>query len=219
MNVIVFGATGMVGRGVLIECLEDPGVTRVVVARRASGMKHDKLTEIVHTDYLDFASIEGRLGGLDACFFCLGVSAAGMSEAEYRRTTYDVTLAAARALLRASPAIVFEYISGVGTDSTEKGRAMWARVKGKTENDLLALSPRALMFRPGWIQPVKGVVSSTKLYRVLYRVAGPLYPLLKVMFPASMLTSSTLGKAMIAAVRTPPAKRVLEVSDMHALLR
>ena len=220
MNVILFGATGMVGRGVLIECLEDQGVTRVVVVvRRATGMKHDKLTEIVHADYLDYASIEDGLGGLDACFFCLGVSSAGMGEADYRRTTYDVTLAAARALLRASPAIVFEYISGAGTDITEKGRSMWARVKGKTENDLLALSDRALMFRPGWIQPVKGVVSSTRLYRVMYIVAGPLYPLLKVLFPTSMLTSSTLGKAMIAAVRRPPAKRVLEASDINALLR
>src|SRR6185503_7804777 len=146
MNVIVFGATGMVGRGVLIESLEDQGVTRVVVvARRATGMKHDKLTEIVHADYLDYASIEDRLGGFDACFFCLGVSSAGMSEAEYRRTTHDVTLAAARALLRASPALVFEYISGAGTDSPEKSRSMWARAKGKTENDLLALSDRALM--------------------------------------------------------------------------
>src|SRR5262245_57882231 len=168
MNVIVFGATGMVGRGALIECLEDPGVTRVViVVRRPTELKHGKLTEIIHANILDLAPIEDRLGGLDACLFCLGVSSAGMNEAEYRRITYDVTLAVARALLHASPALTFEYISGAGTDSSESGRSMWARVKGKTENDLLALSDRALMFRPGWIQPVKGVVSSTRLYRVL----------------------------------------------------
>lgn len=220
MNVVIFGATGMIGRGVLLECLEDPGVTRiVVVVRRSTGMKHDKLVELVHADFHDFTPIESRLGGLDACFFCLGVSSAGMSEDDYRRITYDVTLAAARSLLRASPSIVFEYISGAGTDSSEKGRAMWARVKGRTENDLLALSDRALMFRPGWIQPAKGVVSSTKLYRVMYGVAGPLYPLLKALFPNAMLTTATLGKAMIAAARTPPAKRVLEPSDINALVR
>jgi uncharacterized protein YbjT (DUF2867 family) len=220
MNVVIFGATGMIGRGVLIECLDDPGIARVVVVvRRSTGMRHDKLAEIVHADFHDFAPIESRLGGIDACFFCLGVSSAGMSEDEYRRITYDVTLAAAKALLRASPSIVFEYISGAGTDPSEKGRSMWARVKGKTENDLLALSDRSLMFRPGWIQPAKGVVSSTKLYRAMYAVAGPLYPLLKALFPAAMLTTATLGKAMIAAARTPPPKRVLEARDINALVR
>jgi uncharacterized protein YbjT (DUF2867 family) len=220
MNVAIFGASGMIGRAVLIECLEDPGIARVVVVvRRRIGVANDKLTEIVHADFLDYAPIERELGGLDACFFCLGVSSAGMSEDAYRRVTYDVTLAAARALLRASPSLVFEYISGAGTDASERGRSRWARVKGKTENDLLALSDRALMFRPGWIQPVKGVVSSTKLYRVMYAVAGPLYPLLKALFPSAMLTSETLAKAMIAAARNPPPKRVLEARDINALVR
>jgi uncharacterized protein YbjT (DUF2867 family) len=220
MNVVIFGATGMVGRGALIECLDDPDITRVViVVRRATGITNQKLTEIVHTNFLDYTPIERELGGLDACFFCLGVSAAGMSEDAYRRVTYDVTLAAAKALLRVNPSLVFEYLSGTGTDSSERGRSMWARVKGKTENDLLALSDRALMFRPGWIQPVKGVVSSTKLYRAMYAIAGPLYPLLKRLVPNAMLTSATLGKAMIAAARNRPAKRVLEARDINALLR
>jgi uncharacterized protein YbjT (DUF2867 family) len=220
MNVAIFGATGMVGHGALLECLEDPGITRVVaVVRRPIGIKNGKLSEIIHTDFFDFGAIEHELRDLDACFFCLGVSAAGMSEDAYRRVTYDVTLAAAKTLLRVNPSLVFEYVSGAGTDSSEHGRAMWARVKGKTENDLLALSDRTLMFRPGWIQPAKGVVSSTRLYRVMYTVAGPLYPLLKVLFPQAMLTSATLGQAMIAAARRPPAKRVLEARDINDLLR
>jgi len=220
MNVVIFGATGMVGRGALIECLDDPDNARVVVVvRRSAGIKSHKLTEIIHTNFLDYTPIEHELRDLDACFFCLGASSAGMSEDEYRRVTYDVTLAAARALLRASPSVVFEYISGAGTDSSEHGRSMWARVKGKTENVLLALSDRALMFRPGWIQPVKGVVTSTKIYRVMYAIASPLYPLLKLLFPNAILTSATLGKAMIAAARKPPPKRVLEARDINDLVR
>jgi uncharacterized protein YbjT (DUF2867 family) len=168
MNVVVFGATGMVGHAVLIECLDDPLVERVlIVVRRTMGVRHSKLTEMLHADFLDYSDIEVPLRGLDACFFCLGTSSFGMSEEDYRRVTHDFALAAAKALLRTSPAIVFEYVSAMSTDSSEKGRAMWARVKGKTENDLLALSDRAIMFRPGWIQPVKGVRTSTRAYRVL----------------------------------------------------
>src|ERR1700722_9569703 len=153
MRVILFGATGMIGQGVLRECLLDPGVEAVLsIGRRASGVTNAKLREIVHADLTDLSAIEGELGGYDACFFCLGISSAGMSEADYRRVTYDVTLAAAQAIQKRSPDLTFVYVSGTGTDSTEKGRTMWARVKGATENAILAMPFKAsYMFRPGYI--------------------------------------------------------------------
>jgi uncharacterized protein YbjT (DUF2867 family) len=219
MKVIIFGATGMVGQGALIECLADPRVTQVLlVTRRPTGRSHEKLREVVHADFLDYGAIEAQLRGYDACFFCLGVSAAGMSEAQYRRVTYDFTLAAARTLARLSPGMRFIYVSGMGTDSTEKGRAMWARVKGKTENDLRALPFRAAyMFRPGFIQPLKGVTSGTALYRVVYAVLGPLYPLLRVLAPRSVTTSENVGKAMIRAGLAGYEQPILENSDINRL--
>lgn len=219
MKVIIFGATGMVGQGALLECLADPQVERVlIVTRRPSGQRHEKLREVVHGDFLDYSAIEDQLRGYDACFFCLGVSAAGMNEEQYRRVTYDVTLAAAQTLARLNPALCFVYVSGAGTDSTERGRAMWARVKGKTENDLLALPFRAsYMFRPGFIQPLKGVTSGTRLYRVVYAVLGPLYPLLKALAPRLVTTSENVGKAMICVSAAGYKQPILENADINAL--
>src|SRR5579872_1827062 len=164
MNVVLFGATGMVGQGVLRECLLDPEVTRVLsIVRTPSGQNHPKLREVAHADFLDFSVLESELSGYDACFFCLGVTSAGMKEEDYRRITYDVTPAAARLLAKLNPNMTFIYVSGMGTDSSEHGRTVWARVKGKTENDLLRLpSKAAYMFRPGVIVPLHGIKSKTK---------------------------------------------------------
>jgi uncharacterized protein YbjT (DUF2867 family) len=219
VNVVMFGASGMVGQGVLLECLEDPGVRRVVsVVRRATDVTHDKLTEIVHGDFLDYAAIEPSLRDADACFFCLGVSSIGMTEEDYRHVTYDFTMAAARTLQRLNPKLAFIYVSGAGTDSTEQGRSMWARVKGKTENDLLKLFATAYMFRPGYIHPEKGVRSRTRWIRVAVVVARPLGFLLK-RIPGVGTTSAVLGRAMIAAVRSGAPSRAVEIRDINALGR
>jgi uncharacterized protein YbjT (DUF2867 family) len=219
MKVILFGATGMVGQGALRECLLDPGVENVLaVVRRSTGQRHEKLREIVHRDFLDFSTIEGELAGYDACLFALGVSSAGMSEPDYVRVTYDVTMAAARAILRSNQALTFVFVSGASTDSTEKGRVMWARVKGRTENALLRMPFKAsYMFRPGYIQPLHGIVSSTKLLRVMYAVVGPLYPVWKTLFPDHVTTTEVLGRAMIRAARQGAPPRVLENRDINAL--
>ncbi|NMO17215.1 NAD(P)H-binding protein [Pyxidicoccus fallax] len=219
MKVILFGATGMVGQGVLRECLLDDGVEQVLaIGRSATGQNHAKLREIVHKDLLDYSAIEGELSGYDACFFCLGVSSAGMAEADYTRVTYDLTLAAARVLARLNPGMTFIYVSGVGTDSSEKGRAMWARVKGRTENALLQLPFKAkYMFRPGFIQPMHGIVSKTKLYRVLYAVVGPLYPVWKTLFPKYVTTTEQVGRAMLHVACQGAPKTVLENEDINAL--
>jgi uncharacterized protein YbjT (DUF2867 family) len=219
MKVILFGATGMVGQGALRECLRDPGVEQVLaIGRRATGQRHEKLREIVHRDFLDFSGIEGELAGYDVCLFALGVSSAGMSEPDYVRVTYDVTMAAAGAILRRNPALTFVFVSGASTDGTEKGRVMWARVKGRTENALLRLPFKAsYMFRPAYIQPLHGIVSSTKLLRVMYAVVGPLYPVWKALFPDYVTTTEVLGRAMIAVARNGYSKRVLENRDINAL--
>jgi uncharacterized protein YbjT (DUF2867 family) len=218
MKVVVFGATGMIGSGVLLECLRDPRVTAVLtIGRSRVRQEHRKLTQLLHEDFLSYDAIRGHLEGYDACFFCLGVSAVGMSEPDYRRMTYDITIAAAEALLAANPDLTFCYVSGRSTDSTERGRMMWARVKGKTENRLLAMSQRSYMFRPGFIQPVHGVRSKTRLYALIYDLARPLYPILSRLFPNSMSTSDGLGRAMIAVADRGSAKRVLEIEDINAL--
>lgn len=221
MKVILFGATGMIGQGALRACLADPDVTRVLsVVRTPGGTPHPKLREVQHRDFRDYAAIAEDLAGYDACMVCLGVSAAGMSEAEYTAITYDVTLAAARAVLAASPDATFLYVSGAGTDATEKGRAMWARVKGRTENALLALPFRAAyMLRPGFIQPTEGIVAKTPLYRIGYAVIGPLFPLLRALFPNHLITSVELGRAMVAVARHGAPKKVLEAPDLVALGR
>jgi uncharacterized protein YbjT (DUF2867 family) len=218
MKVILFGATGMIGQGVLRECLLDPGVTAVLaVGRSATGQKHEKLREIVREDLFDLSPIAGDLAGYDACFFCLGVSSAGMSQESYRRVTYDLTLAVARALV--GPGMTFLYVSGAGTDSTARGRSMWARVKGETENALLALPFKAAyMLRPGFIQPLHGITSRTGLYRAAYAVAGPLYPVLKRLLPNLVTTTERLGRAMIRVAREGAPKHVLEGSDLNELM-
>jgi nucleoside-diphosphate-sugar epimerase len=218
VEVILFGATGMIGSGVLLECLRDPRVTAVLaVGRTPLGQPHAKLSELMHGDFLEFGSIRPQLAGYDACFFCLGVSSVGMSESDYRRLTYQITVAAAETIIGANPRIMFAYGSGASTDSTEKGSSMWARIKGMTENRLLEMSPKSYMFRPGFIQPVHGVRSKTRLYRLVYDITRPLYPVLKRLFPNSISTSDGLGRAMIAVAADGYAKRILEIRDINAL--
>jgi uncharacterized protein YbjT (DUF2867 family) len=217
MRILIFGATGMVGQGVLRECLLDPDIEAVVtVGRSATGIKNAKLREIVRPNLMDYADIETELRGFDACFFCLGVTSAGMSEADYERVTYDITLAAARTLARLNPGMTFVYVSGAGTDSTEKGRVMWARVKGKTENALLRLPFKAAyMFRPGAIEAAHGERSKTKAYRVAYSLVKPLLPLLRRFFPNSILTTEEIGLAMINVAESGAPKKILETSDIR----
>jgi uncharacterized protein YbjT (DUF2867 family) len=219
MNVLLFGATGMVGQGVLRECLLDPDVRSIVtIGRSTTGQQHEKLRKIVHKDFSDFSAIESELSGFDACFFCLGVSSAGMTEKDYERVTYDFTIAAAQTLARLNPGMTFIYVSGAGTDSTERGRTMWARVKGKTENALLRLPFKAAyMFRPSVIQPLHGITSKTKSYRVFYAVTRPLLPLLKALFPRYVTTTEQIGRAMIKAARQGAPKPVLESQDINSL--
>jgi len=219
MKVILFGASGMVGQGVLRECLLDPDVEAVLaIGRRAALPPQPKLRELVHADFTDFQPVEDQLGGYDACFFCLGVSAAGMKEADYRQVTYGFTLAAAEVLARRSPGMTFVYVSGTGTDSTEKGRAMWARVKGATENALLALPFKAAyMFRPGIIQPLHGIKSRTPLYRVFYVAAAPILPVVRALFPRYVITTEQVGRAMLEVAKRGADKKWIENSDIAAL--
>ena len=217
MKAIVFGATGMVGQGVLIECLRDPDVTEVLtVGRSATGQQHPKLRELVHKDFLDFSTIEKDITGYDACFFCLGVSSIGMDAERYRHLTYDITLAAARPLARLNPDMTFVYVTGAGTDSTEQGRVMWARVKGKTENDLLKLPFRAAyMFRPGAIQPLHGVRSKTAWVQALYVMTGPLLGFLHQVAPKYVTTTEEVGRAMLSVAKLGYPTPILEMDDIH----
>jgi uncharacterized protein YbjT (DUF2867 family) len=218
MNVILFGATGMVGQGVLRECLLDPEVQQVLsIVRTPSKQHHAKLRELIHTDFFDYSTIEPQLTGFDACFFCLGVSSAGIDEAKYKHLTYDLTLAAATTLARLNPEMTFLYVSGAGTDSTEHGRTMWARVKGKTENDLLKLPFRAAyMFRPGVIQPLHGIRSKTRLYQTFYNVLNPILPFLKSTFPQYITTTEQLGRAMLQVAKSAFSQPILESKDINA---
>ena len=219
MKVILFGATGMVGQGVLRECLLDASVERVLaVGRSPTGQRHARLREILHDNFLDFSGIESQLAGFDACFFCLGVSSVGMSEERYRHLTYDITLAAARTLAKLNPGMVFIYVTGRGTDSTEQGRLMWARVKGKTENDLLKLPFKAAyMFRPAGIQPLHGIKSKTAWVQGIYVAAAPLLSLLNRVAPKYMTTTEQVGRAMIKVAREGYPKPVLESEDINAV--
>lgn len=195
MKVLLFGATGMVGQGVLRECLLDSGVSNVLcVGRRPTGQTHPKLREFVENNLLDTRALEPQLRGLQACFFCLGVSSLGMKEADYRRVTFDLTLGVAQLLARLNPGMSFIYVSGAGTDSTERGRRMWARVKGQTENALLRLPLRAVMFRPGGIVPLHGIKSSTRLYRVIYSLGRPFWTPLRKAFPQLVTTTEQVGR-------------------------
>ncbi|MDU0204236.1 NAD-dependent epimerase/dehydratase family protein [Paenibacillus sp. MAH-36] len=217
MNVLLFGATGMVGQSVLRECLLDTRIKRVVtIGRNATGQQHPKLNELVHVNLLDLSALEGKLSGFDACFFCLGVSSAGMSEEKYKAITYDLTMSVAKTLVRLNPAMTFTYVTGAGTDSSERGRSMWARIKGKTENDLLKLPfTAAYMFRPGGILPLHGVRSKTKLYQAVYTVMKPFYPMLEKWFPNSVTTSEKVGRAMIEVAINGYPKPIIESSDLN----
>ena len=219
MKVILFGATGMVGQGVLRECLLDPGVESVLaVGRSPTGQRNAKLREIVHDNFLDYSAIETQLAGYDACFFCLGVSSVGMSEERYRHLTYDITLAAAATLARLNPQMVFVYVTGQGADSSEKGRLMWARIKGKTENDLLKLPFRAAyMFRPAGIQPLHGIRSKTAWVHAIYVAVAPLLSLLNRVAPKYMTTTEQVGRAMIRVARDGYPRPVLESEDINRL--
>jgi len=219
VNVILFGASGMVGQAVLREVLADDRIGKVlVIGRTPLPDRPERVQEIVHGDFYDFAALADDLTGYDACFFCLGVSSNGKKEPEYRRITYDITLAAATVLARVDPTMAFLYVSGMGTDSSEGGRLMWARVKGQTENALLGLPFRAYGIRPGFILPVHGVRTKTRLYAVAYQVTGWLYPVLKRVAPGFVMTSEELGRAMIAVAAERPEQRVLATKDLKALI-
>jgi len=217
MKVILFGATGMVGQGVLRECLLDADVESVlVIGRSSTGQRHAKLREIIHNDFMDYSGIESQLAGFDACFFCLGVSSIGMNEERYRHLTYDITMAAATTLAKLNPGMVFIYVTGRGTDSTEHGRLMWARIKGKTENDLLKLPFKAAyMFRPAGIQPLHGVRSKTAWVQAIYVVTSAVLSLLNRTSPKFMTTTEQVGRAMIKVARDGFPRPVLESEDIN----
>jgi uncharacterized protein YbjT (DUF2867 family) len=217
MKAILFGATGMVGQGVLRECLLDPDVTEVLsVGRSSSGVQHAKLKEVLHDDFADFSKIESQLAGYDACFFCLGVSSIGMDPERYRHLTYDVTMAAANTLVKLNPGMVFTYVTGMGTDQTGTSRLEWARVKGKTEADLLKLPFKAAyMFRPSGIQPLHGVRSKTGWINAVYALTAPLLSWMVRAVPTQMTTSEKLGRAMIKVAREGYPKPVLESEDIN----
>jgi uncharacterized protein YbjT (DUF2867 family) len=220
MKILIFGATGMVGQGVLRECLLDPDVQMVqTVGRTTTGAQDPKLREIAHQDLLYYEAIEPSLSGFDACFFCLGVSSAGMAEADYERVTYGITLAAAETLSRLNPRMTFVYVSGAGTDSSEHGGSMWARVKGKTENALLRLPFAAYMFRPGLIIPGDGIRSKTTGYRIFYSLAKPFLPLLRWALPDYVLTTQQIGQAMLNIARKGYPRHILETKDIRTAAR
>lgn len=217
IKTIVLGATGMVGEGVLYECLKHPHVESVlVINRKPCGVKHEKLKEIIHKDFLDFSSIEDQLSGYNACYFCMGVSSIGMNEKDYTRITYNLTMHVATTLLKYNNEMTFCYVSGVGTDSTEMGRSMWARVKGKTENALIKLPFKSVYnFRPGFIKPTHGLKNAYKSYKYF----TPFYPLLRKLFPKYVVTLEEIGLAMINAATKGYEKHILECKDIAKLAK
>jgi uncharacterized protein YbjT (DUF2867 family) len=219
VNILIFGATGMVGQGVLRECLLAADVERVqTVGRTATGQRYPKLHEIMHGDLWNYGAIEPQLQNFDACFLCLGVSSSRMAEAQYTHMAYDLTLAAARTLQRLHPRMIFVYVSGAGTDGTAQSRSMWARVKGRTENALLALPFKAAyLFRPGVIQPLHGARFKTASHRLIYAVTKPLLPVLRLIFCNFVLTTEMVGEAMLAVARHGANQAVLEAGDISAI--
>lgn len=219
MKIILFGATGMVGQGVLRECLLDPAVEAVLsVGRSPTGQRHPKLREIRHPDMIDLTAIEPQLAGYDACLFCLGISSVGLSEADYTHVTHDVTLAVARTLVRLEPGMIFIYLSGAGSDGTEQGRVMWARVRGRTENDLARLPfARVNSVRLGAIRPMHGIRSRTRYIDRLYRLLSPVLPLLQAVFPAYVTSTEEFGRAMLALAKGAQAPPVVESRDIPRL--
>ena len=220
MRVILFGATGMIGQGVLRECLLDPGVEHVLaIGRNPSGQSHPKLRDLVHRDLFDYSAIEPELTGFHACFFCLGVSSAGMSESDYRHITHDLTMAAATTLARLNPSMTFIYISGAGADSSERGRVAWARIRGRLENTLFKLPFHGVYsFRPAAVQPLHGIRSRTALYRALYVLGAPLWPLLRALFPVYVTTTEIIGRAMLETARHGAPKQVMENRDINLMV-
>lgn len=220
IQTILFGSTGMIGQGVLHECLADDNVESILVINRQScNISHPKLKEIIHKDLFNLSGLTTAMTGYNACFFCLGVSSAGLKEEEYTKITYDLTLNIAKTLSDLNKEMTFSYISGAGTDSTEKGKSMWARVKGKTENTLLLLPfKKAYMFRPGFIQPMKGIKSKTGLYNAMYAIFGPFYFLLKHL-DNFVTNTETMGKAMILATLQGYDKTILENKDINKIVR
>jgi uncharacterized protein YbjT (DUF2867 family) len=221
MNVVLFGASGMVGQGVLRACLQDSSVRKVVCVGRSSlDQRHPKLMQVVREDLFDLIPFEGELTGLDACFYCLGVSAAGLTEERYRRLTYDLTVSVASTLARLNPRMTFVYVSGSGTDSSEQGRIMWARVKGATENALLRMPFKAaFMFRPGVIIPLDGIKSRTRSYRLFYDVLGPFLRGIHRLRPGSMTTTEQLGLAMLQVARVGGPEAILGGAAINAAAR
>lgn len=219
INAIITGATGMIGKGVLLECLRSDEVESVLaINRRPVGLEHPKLREIIHDDFSDISAVKNELAGYNACFYCLGISSAGLSEHEYHKITYDLTIGFAAAALERNPDMCFCYISGAGTDTKEKSRMMWSRVKGKTENALLAMRFRsAYMFRPGFIIPLKGIRSRTALYNSLYTLMKPFYSLLKKL-PKYVTDTEKLGRAMIYVASNGHESKILESIDINRIV-
>ena len=218
-KVIIIGATGMVGKGVLLECLDHDAIAEVlVIGRNPIGFEHPKLKELIQKDFTDFSNVKAQLDGFDACYFCLGISAAGLNEEQYKKITYDYTMALANTLFELNSNMTFIYVSGQGTDSTEKGRMMWARIKGKTENDILKLGfKQAYAFRPGMIIPLKGIKSRTKSYQFMYDYFMWLVKGIKAISPNSVVNTTQIGLAMINAMLKGYDKKILKPEDIITL--
>ncbi|MDP4680178.1 MAG: epimerase [Cyclobacteriaceae bacterium] len=218
LNVIITGSTGMVGKGLLLECLRNDSVKSVLIINRKSiGIVHEKLTEVIHLNMFDLSELEDKLVGYNVCYFCLGVSVVGLSESDYFKITHELTLHFARTLLNINPGFTFCYVSGAGTDSTEKGKTMWARIKGKTENDLLSLGfKHAYMFRPAFIQPMDGIKSKTSIYNLIYFVLSPFYFILKLL-PKYVTSTSQMSSAMINVIELNSENKILESIDINQL--
>lgn len=221
MKVLIFGATGMVGQGVLRECLPAADVELVqTIGRTPTGQQHPKLRELVHAEMWDYDAVAPQLAEFDACYFCIGVTSSGLSEEKYTHLTYDMTLAAAQALARVNPQMVFIYVSAAGADSKEQSRLMWERVRGRTENALFKLPFRGVyVFRPGMIQPLDGIKSKTAAYRLFYSLFKPVLPLLRAALPNQVLTTRQIGQAMLAVTRSASRSRVLETAEIAQLGR
>lgn len=219
MKVIITGTTGMIGKGVLYECLDHDSITEALsIGRNSCGIEHPKHKELIHKDFTDFSTVKDQLAGFEACFFCMGISAAGLKEEQYKKITYDFTLSLAKTLFKLNPEMTFNYVSGQGTDSSEKGRTMWARVKGKTENDLLNMGfKQAFMFRPGAIIPLRGIKSRTKSYQFMYDYFMWLVKLVKFLSPNSVVNTTQIGLAMINSVLSGHNKKVLSPKDIIEL--
>jgi len=217
MNIIITGATGMVGKAVLLEAIEDNRIKKItLINRRTVGVNYPKIHEIIHADLSDLTNIENELAGYDACFFCMGVSVLGLNEEKYAKITYGITAHFADILYKLNPQMVFNYVSGTGTDSSEKGSSMWARVKGRTENYILKKGFKdAYMFRPGAILPKKGIKSSTGWYNFLYVLLRPIFPLIEK--SKNITTTTKLGKAMISTLQRPMELKHLENLDINTL--